>query len=211
MNSSNDTYYTIESVSTGIFRDRGSKFLAFAHPVCSVDDAKKIIENYKKEYHDARHHCYAYVIGHENAVWRFNDDGEPSGTAGKPILSQINSRNLTNVLVVVVRYFGGTLLGTGGLINAYKTASAEALNNAIIIEKYIENLISIRFPYSRLNTVMKLLNDAKATIKKQEFGEQCEIIAGIRKSKHGIVIKKLSECRDIEILLPSQNGNEIFE
>lgn len=210
MNSGVDTYLTIDSVSSGVYRDRGSKFLAFAHPVNSIDEAKRIIENYKKEYHDAKHHCYAYVIGHEKAVWRFNDGGEPSGTAGKPILSQINSRNLTNVIVVVVRYFGGTLLGTGGLINAYKTASAEALNNAKIIERHIEILVNIRFPYSRLNTVMKLFNDVRATIMKQEFKELCNITTGIKKSMYEKIINKLSEYRDIEVLQLSKESDEIF-
>jgi len=208
MNKGEDTYYTIESVSTGIFKDRGSKFLAFAHPVCSVNDAKKIIENYKKEYHDARHHCYAYVIGPDKTICRLNDDGEPPGTAGKPILTQIISRNLTDVIVVVVRYFGGTLLGTGGLINAYKTASAEALNNAKIIERNIETPLIVRFPYSRMNTVMKLLNDTKANIRKQDFGEQCEITIGIRKSMYDVIIRKLNEYRNIEILPFSEGRNE---
>jgi len=208
MNAREDTFYTIESVSTGIFKDRGSKFLAFAHPVSSVDEAKKIIENYKKEYYDARHHCYAYVIGPEKTIWRVNDDGEPSGKAGKPILTQINLRNLTDVLVVVVRYFGGTLLGTGGLIHAYKTASAEALDNAKIVERNIETPVIIRFPYSRLNSIMKLLNDTKATIRKQDFGEQCEITASIRKSLFNKIIRKLNEFRDVEILPLSHGSNE---
>lgn len=210
MSACEDTYFTIDSVSSGVYRDRGSRFLAFAHPVSSVEEVKGIIENYKKEYHDARHHCYAYVLGHDKPVWKFNDDGEPPGTAGKPILAQINSRNLTNVIVVVVRYFGGTLLGTGGLVNAYKTASAEALNNAKIIERFVEKMVTIRFPYSRLNAVMKLLNDARAVIYKQEFGEQCQITTGIRKSLYEKIINKLNEYRDIEVLQSDNGSKRIF-
>jgi len=129
-----DIYKTIKTPSQGIFRDKGSKFIAYAYPVHDQESVKSIIDNLRKEYHDARHHCFAYMIGYQRLVWRINDDGEPSGTAGRPILGQINSNLLTNILIVVIRYFGGTLLGVPGLINAYKTAAAEAIKNAEIIE-----------------------------------------------------------------------------
>jgi len=192
-----DKYFTLKGISTGIYKDRGSKFLAFAHPVSSVEETKAIIEDYRKKYHDARHHCYAYVINYDRSIWRQNDDGEPSGTAGKPILGQINARNLTNTIVVVARYFGGILLGTGGLINAYRTASSEALNNAKIIEAYVYNYYLLRFPYSRMNNVMKILDESRAIIDKQEFTEECVLTAGLRASLSEYAIKKLNDCGDI--------------
>ncbi|MGQ9621089.1 MAG: YigZ family protein [Bacteroidales bacterium] len=194
-----DKYFTVEGISTGIFKDRGSKFIAFALPVSSVNETKQIIEKYRKEYHDAKHCCYAYVIGHDKSIWRQNDDGEPPGTAGKPIFSQIYAKNLTNIIVVVVRYFGGTLLGKGGLINAYKSASSEALCNARIIEHHVRKFLKISCSYSRLNTVMKILNDSKAILEKQEFSETCVMKAGIRKSLIDQVIKKLRKYEEIDI------------
>ena len=130
-----DTYRTIEGTSTGIYREKGSKFIAIARPVCTEDEIKSIVEDLRKEYYDARHHCYAYILGAKGEKWRVNDDGEPSGTAGKPIHGQLLSFNVTNVLVVVVRYFGGTKLGVSGLINAYKSATQDALQNATVITK----------------------------------------------------------------------------
>ena len=129
-----DSYRTIKTLSQGLYKDKGSKFMAFAYPVSEQESIKPIIDDIKKTYHDARHHCYAYMIGYQRQIWRANDDGEPSGTAGKPILGQINSAELTNILIVVIRYFGGILLGTSGLINAYKCAAADAISNAEIVE-----------------------------------------------------------------------------
>ncbi|OFX54518.1 MAG: YigZ family protein, partial [Bacteroidetes bacterium GWA2_30_7] len=150
-----DTYLTIESQSEGLFKDKGSKFIAFAIPVCNEDEIKQHLESIRKKYYDARHHCYAYRLGLEGNIYRTNDDGEPSNTAGKPIYGQILSNELTNVLIIVVRYFGGILLGTGGLINAYKSASANAIANAKIIKKTEDTLLKIIFDYTITNDVMK--------------------------------------------------------
>ncbi len=154
-----DTYKTIDSESRGLFKDRGSRFIGIAIPVTSQEEIKSRLAELKKEYHDARHHCFAWVLSPDRQAWRVNDDGEPSGTAGKPILGQINSRELTNVMVVVIRYFGGTLLGVGGLINAYRTAAADALDNADIVERHIVERWHISFPYAAMNDVMKVLKE----------------------------------------------------
>ena len=142
-----DSYKTIKSFSHGIFRDKGSRFIANAYPVADQEAVKPILDSLRKEFHDARHHCYAYMLGRERSVWRVNDDGEPSGTAGKPILGQINSFGLTNILIVVIRYFGGTLLGVPGLINAYRSAASEAIANAKIIKCTVQDYYEITFPY----------------------------------------------------------------
>lgn len=154
-----DTYKTIEGESQGLFKDRGSRFIAIAIPVSSQEEIKSRLAELRKEYHDARHHCFAWMLSPDRQAWRISDDGEPSGTAGKPILGQINSRELTNVLVVVIRYFGGTLLGVSGLINAYRTAAADALNNAKMVEKHVCQRWTITFPYIAMNDVMKVLRD----------------------------------------------------
>lgn len=154
-----DTYKTIDSEAKGLFKDRGSRFISIAVPASSQEEVKRRLEELRKEYHDARHHCYAWVLMPDRQTWRVNDDGEPSGTAGRPILGQINSRELTNVLVVVIRYFGGTLLGVSGLINAYRTAAADALDNANVIERQLTENWQVTFPYSAMNDVMKVLKD----------------------------------------------------
>jgi len=154
-----DTYKTVEKEAGGLFRDRGSRFIGLAIPVSDQEEIKARLEELRKEYHDARHHCYAWVLTPDRQAWRVNDDGEPSGTAGKPILGQINSRELTNVLVVVIRYFGGTLLGVSGLINAYRSAAADALDNAGIVERHLTESWLITFPYEAMNDVMKVLKE----------------------------------------------------
>lgn len=154
-----DTYQTIDGEAKGLFKDRGSRFIAIAVPVTSQEEIKKRLEELRKEYHDARHHCYAWVLSPDRQAWRINDDGEPSGTAGRPILAQINSRELTNILVVVIRYFGGTLLGVSGLINAYRTATADALANSSVVERHLTERWQISFPYASMNDVMKLLKE----------------------------------------------------
>lgn len=154
-----DTYKTIEKEAGGLFRDRGSRFIAIAVPVSNQEEIKARLEELKKEYHDARHHCYAWMLTPDRQAWRVSDDGEPSGTAGKPILGQINSRELTNVLVVVIRYFGGTLLGVSGLINAYRSAAADALDNAVIVERHLTETWRIIFPYESMNDVMKVFKE----------------------------------------------------
>lgn len=159
MNPAGDSFRTIAANSHGLYREKGSRFLSFAFPVTDTDQVKEITERMRKEFHDARHHCYAYMLGHERNTWRVNDDGEPSGTAGKPILGQINSNELTDVLIVVIRYFGGTLLGVSGLINAYRTAAADAIANAVIVTARVTCDIVIGFPYSSINDVMKILKE----------------------------------------------------
>ena len=164
-----DTYKTIEKEAGGLFRDRGSRFIATAIPVSGQEEIKTRLEELKKEYHDARHHCYAWVLTPDRQAWRVNDDGEPSGTAGKPILGQINSRELTNILVVVTRYFGGTLLGVSGLINAYRSAAADALNNAEIVERHLTESWLIRFPYETMNDVMRILKEEGCSQSAHEY------------------------------------------
>jgi uncharacterized YigZ family protein len=154
-----DTYKTIEKEASGLFKDRGSRFIALAIPVSGQEEIKARLEELRKEYHDARHHCYAWVLTPDRQAWRVNDDGEPSGTAGKPILGQINSRELTNIIVVVIRYFGGTLLGVSGLINAYRSAAADALDNAEIVERHLTETWLITFPYEAMNDVMRVLKE----------------------------------------------------
>jgi uncharacterized YigZ family protein len=164
-----------------MFKDRGSKFLSFAYPVSSEEEIKDILDAVKKKYHDARHHCYAWVLGADRSHYRENDDGEPSNTAGKPILGQIQTLGLTNVLVVVVRYFGGVLLGTGGLINAYRNASRNALENARITKQYLYLYFELRFSYSEMNTVLKIIKDTNAEPFDQSFELSCFMKARILK------------------------------
>lgn len=178
-----DKYKTIsENVSEGFYSEKRSKFLAFAHHVDSVDEAMTIVKDYKRKYYDARHCCYAYVLGEERDIFRANDDGEPSSTAGKPILGQINRLELTNVLVVVIRYYGGVNLGTGGLIVAYRTATEDALNNAKIEERIVEARVSYQFTYPMINAVMRVVKDTGARIVSQTFDNTCEIILSVPKS-----------------------------
>lgn len=168
-----NSFFTIEQRSEGNFKDKGSKFLSFAIPICSVDEAMEFVKQIRKEYFDARHVCYAYMLGAERNIFRTNDDGEPSGTAGKPILGQINSKELTDILVVVVRYFGGTLLGTSGLINAYKSATIDALEQATIVEIPIEKRLKITFGYDNMNFVMRLIKEFDLKILSQEQTDNC--------------------------------------
>ncbi len=179
----NDTYKTIEKQSQGYFKDKGSKFFAFAWPVQNEDEVKEILTGIKKEHHSARHHCYAWRIGTENISFRANDDGEPSSTAGKPILGQLQSFDVTNILLVVVRYFGGTLLGVSGLINAYKSAAADALNNSEIIEKLIESNYILDFTYNELNDVMQIVKSENLNVLKTQFEEKCRLFFSVRKSE----------------------------
>lgn len=168
-----DSYFTIKAVAEGIYKEKGSKFYAFAYPVSSEDEIKSCLQELKKQYYDARHHCYAYILGKDKLNYRSNDDGEPGNSAGPPILGQIRSKELTDVLVVVVRYFGGTKLGVGGLITAYKTSTQEALENAEIITKYLEKEFKITFEYPQMNDVMKLVKDFDLKILDQYFEQDC--------------------------------------
>ena len=175
-----DTYKTITSSSQGIYKDKGSRFVSIAIPVSDQEEIKPIIEKIKKEHHEARHHCYAYIIGQERLAWRVNDDGEPSGTAGRPILGQINSYGLTNIIIVVSRYFGGTLLGVSGLINAYRSAAASAIENAEIIEKTLQEYYEITYPYISMNDVMRILKEENVGQSEQSFDLECRILLNFR-------------------------------
>lgn len=181
----NDTYLTIEEAVTATVTEKRSKFIAFAHPVTSAGEVKEIVQGYRKEYYDARHVCWAYMLGAERAEFRSNDDGEPSGTAGKPILGQINSNGLTDILIVVIRYFGGVKLGTSGLIAAYKAAAAEALGEAKIAERTVDETLLINFPYLQLNAVMRIVKEVSPAIVSQNFDTECEMLLCIRKGEAG--------------------------
>ena len=179
-----DTYLTIsDRIGEGYYSEKRSKFLAFSHHVETVDQIKSILSEYRKKYYDARHVCYAYVLGNDRAEFRSNDDGEPSSTAGKPILGQINSNELTNILIIVVRYYGGVNLGTSGLITAYREAAADAISNSEIIEKLVEETISYSFTYPMMNDVMRIVKDMSPRIVSQTFDNTCEITLAIRKSE----------------------------
>jgi len=177
-----DTYLTIKEKSEGFYSEKRSKFLAFAHHVESIDEVKELVAKYRKKYYDARHVCYAYMLGAERLHFRANDDGEPSSTAGKPILGQINSRELTDVLVVVVRYYGGVNLGTSGLIVAYRTATSEALDAAQVEERLVEDRFSISFSYAAMNDVMRVVKDLQPRVVSQQFDNTCSMTLSIRRS-----------------------------
>jgi len=177
-----DTYYEIESESEGLFKDRGSKFIARAFPVYSEQEVKEVLAALRKEYYDARHHCYSYILNPDKSAYRINDDGEPSGSAGKPIHGQLLSHDLTNILVVVIRYFGGTKLGIPGLINAYKTATKEAIANTSIIKKTVNDVYSLEFEYPLMNVVMRLLKDEKLKQQNSKFEISCYLEVSIRKN-----------------------------
>ena len=170
-----DQYLTIESPSEGIYKEKGSKFLSFAFPAENEKSIKQHLETLKKQYHDARHHCFAWRLGPELSRYRANDDGEPSGSAGKPIFGQIKSRELSDLLVVVVRYFGGTKLGVGGLINAYRSAASDALVQSSIIERRVYDRLKVEFEYEHMNAVMKVIKDLKLDFEEQEFDLKCSL------------------------------------
>jgi len=192
-----DTYRTIEKPSEGVFRDRGSKFLAYAHTLNSEDELKNILIPLKNEHSKANHHCWALRLGTDRSVFRINDDGEPSGTAGRPILNTLLSHDLTNIAVVVVRYFGGTLLGVPGLINAYKSATEEALKQAIITEKTVNDIYTIEFDYLQMNDVMKIIKDDNLIILSHAFDNNCSLQVSIRKTKVNRALSKLDELNTV--------------
>ena len=194
-----DTYLTIEKPAEAIFKDKGSKFLAFAYPVENDQQIKEILNQLKKEHHTANHHCYAYRLGADKMNFRANDDGEPNNTAGKPILGQIQSNDLTNILIVVVRYFGGTLLGVSGLINAYKNSAAEVIKTATIIEKQILFHYTIQFYFEHVNDVMKLLKQLDCKITSQQFDNNCEINFSIRKANSEQCEEKLKKIEGLKL------------
>ena len=178
-----DEYKTIASTSEGYYTEKRSKFLAFAHHVQTVDEVKELLTGYRKKYYDARHVCYAYMLGAERLEFRANDDGEPSSTAGKPILGQINSNELTDILIVVVRYYGGVNLGTSGLIIAYREAAADAINHATIETRQVEEIVKYSFAYPQMNDVMRIVKDMNPRIISQTYDNTCEIVLSIRKSE----------------------------
>jgi uncharacterized YigZ family protein len=194
-----DTYKTISNPSEGIFKDKGSKFIAYAYPVTSEDQVKEILQTIKKEHYSARHHCYAWRLGHEKLLFRANDDGEPSSTAGKPILGQIQSFDLTNILILVVRYFGGTLLGVSGLINAYRNAALDAINQAEIIEKLVEKQLLIEFDYGVMNDVMKLFKEEKLPQIDPKFDLRCRISTHIRLSELSRIEEELNKIEGLKV------------
>ena len=194
-----DTYLTIETPQQVIFKDKGSKFLAFAFPVENDKQIKDSLSQLKKEHPTSNHHCYAYIIGADKANTRANDDGEPSYTAGKPILGQIQSSDLTNILIVVVRYFGGTLLGVSGLINAYKTSAADVIKSSTIIEKQILLKYAIHFPFEQLNDVMKLLKQLDCKIHEQHFDTSCFLAFSIRKANSEACEEKLKKITELKL------------
>jgi len=196
-----DSYLTIAGPTEGIFKDKGSKFLAFAYPVETEDEIKELIQHLKKEHYSARHHCYAWRLGADKTQFRANDDGEPSSTAGKPILGQIQRLDLTNVLIVVVRYFGGTLLGVSGLINAYRSAAIAALDEAKIVEQLVEVPFWVEFDYLNMNSVMKVFKDETLPQKKTEFDLRCKIRSSIRESESKRIFSLLKNIEGVRINL----------
>jgi uncharacterized YigZ family protein len=194
-----DKYLTINAPSEGLYKEKGSKFIAFAVPVSNVEQIKTILEEKRKEHHDARHVCYAYILGVDKADYRSNDDGEPSGTAGRPILGSLLSAGVTNVMIAVVRYFGGTKLGTSGLINAYKVASADALENAEIVEKTVDEEIHISFDYLVMNDVMKIIKDVAPQVMSQQFDNNCNMVLSIRKGDAPNLIERLKKVESLII------------
>lgn len=196
----NDTYKTIDQPGEGYVTEKKSRFISHIFPVKNVAEVKEIVDEHRRKYYDARHVCWAYMLGWEREEFRTNDDGEPSGTAGKPILGQINSAELTDVLILVVRYFGGTLLGTGGLIKAYKEAAAEAIANAEIVEKTVDDLIDLSFEYPLLNEVMRVLKQFESVRWTQDFRENCRMRLQVRRSLTAQLTKMLSSIHGVDIV-----------
>lgn len=196
-----DIYKSISSASEGLFKDNGSRFIALAYPVESEDQVREIVASLRKEHHDARHHCYAYRIGAAGELWRANDDGEPSGSAGRPILGQIDSAGLSDILVVVVRYFGGIKLGIPGLIRAYKTSTADALANASVTEKIAGSWYRIGFPYDNMQQVMKAVKDLDLPQRAREFGADCSMEVRVRRSfQEEFLERTLTICTFVDSL-----------
>ncbi|RZK42333.1 MAG: YigZ family protein [Pedobacter sp.] len=193
-----DSYQTLKTSSNGIFRDKGSKFIAYAYPIKDEQVVKEIIAGLRSEHAKARHFCWAIRLSPDRSVFRFNDDGEPSGTAGRPILNTMLSAEITNVLIVVVRYFGGTLLGVPGLINAYKNASIEAINANEIISCTVNDVYDVKFDYLAMNDVMKVIKDENLSILKQEFDINCSISLEIRKSQLNQILNKLEKINSVD-------------
>jgi uncharacterized YigZ family protein len=196
-----DLYRTIEYPSEGSYKEKGSKFLAFAYPVSSEEEISQYRAKLRKLYHDARHHCYAWRLGPEKLLYRLNDDGEPSGSAGKPIFGQIQCRDLSDILVVVVRYFGGTLLGVGGLIRAYRSAASDALDQNTLTERRVFDKMRLDFAYPQMNSVMKLIKDRDLLFEDQHFDLDCSLILRVWKRKSEQVVHEFSKIEGCKISL----------
>jgi len=197
----NDLYRTIAKASEGLYKEKGSKFLAMAYPVSSQKDISQRLDELRKKYHDARHHCYAWRLGPEKTEYRVNDDGEPSGSAGKPIFGQIQSRDLSDVLIVVIRYFGGTLLGVGGLIRAYRAAASDALDRNQVIERKVYDRMKVDFSYDRMNAVMKMIKDFELEFEDQHFDLDCSLSLRVWKRKSEKVMLGFSKIEGCKIAL----------
>ena len=194
-----DTYKMLSSPGEGLYKEKGSKFIASAFTVTSEEEVKQALADVKKKYYDARHHCYAYMIGPDKACFRSSDDGEPSGTAGKPILNQILSKDVTNVCVIVVRYFGGIKLGVSGLINAYKTAARDALDNAVIVEKTVDEVYSLEFGYPLMNEVMRVMKEEGLEQQNPRFEMNCYLEFSTRKNNADQIVAKFKSIFGVTI------------
>lgn len=192
-----DTYRTIATATEGLYKEKGSRFISMAYPVETEEQIKTIISGVKEKYYDARHHCYAWRIGATKSLFRANDDGEPSSTAGKPILGQIQSNDLTNILIIVVRYFGGTKLGVSGLINAYREAAADALLQATIVEKTVDIHLHIRFSYLVLNDVMKVIKEEAPDVLERSFELECDMLLSIREKQYQQLKSRLQQIESL--------------
>lgn len=194
-----DNYYEIETSSEGLFKDKGSKFIARAFPIFNEEDVKPILDELRKEYYDARHHCYAYILNPDKSAYRTNDDGEPSGSAGKPIYGQLLSHDLTNILVVVIRYFGGTKLGIPGLINAYKSATKDAIDNNIIVQKTVKDVYSLKFEYPLMNVIMRFIKDEHLEALKNVFEISCYMEIAVRKTESERIFELMNNIYGLEV------------
>ncbi|MBP5690427.1 MAG: YigZ family protein [Bacteroidales bacterium] len=196
----NDIYKSIGSRAEGLYKDKGSRFIALAYPVETEEEVKEIVAGLRKEYHDARHHCYAFRLGADGAKYRSSDDGEPSGSAGRPILGQIDSAGLSDILIVVIRYFGGILLGVPGLIKAYKSAAADAIASAEIIEKVAARTYRLSYDYLDMNAVMKVIKDLSLPQSAQDFGTRCTLTLRVRLSLEPEFLSRLTPIPSAELL-----------
>ncbi|MCU4176178.1 IMPACT family protein [Carboxylicivirga sp. N1Y90] len=194
-----DLYKTLDKPSEGIYKEKGSKFIAYAYPVFTEDEIKAHIADLKKQYYDARHHCYAWQLGADGKLFRANDDGEPSGTAGKPIHGQIRSHELSNILIVIIRYFGGTKLGTSGLIRAYREASIDAINNGNIIERTVDDVYRLEFDYGVMNDIMKIMKEEAPNIIRQDFDLRCSIEWSCRQQNVERINARLTKLESVNI------------
>ena len=195
-----DVYKTIKEPAEGLYKEKGSRFIALAYPVENEDEIKTIVACLKEQYYDARHHCFAWRLGVAKTCFRANDDGEPSSTAGKPILGQIQSQDLTNILIVVVRYFGGTKLGVSGLINAYREAATDVLRNAVVIEKTVDERLRIRFSYLVMNDIMKIVKEEGPEILERHFELECEMLLSIRQKDMPVLRSRLAQIESVDFL-----------